>query len=276
MTDKIKVSVIVTTLNEEKNLPRCLMALGAFDEVIVVDSNSEDATAAIAKSFGAPVINFSWNGLYPKKRQWCLDNIPFRHDRAFFVDADEEITPALAAEIAALDWNRAGYFVKGVYAVQGRPLRHGVANNKLSLFDRRLIHFPVVDDLDIAGMGEIEGHYQAVFKDGVTGAIGQLKNPLCHHAMEDAAKYIERHERYAAWESDMRFRKAYPVENNIGRQILKRMFQSMPFRAESAFLHSYIAKCGFLDGGRGLDLAAARYRYYDRVRSAEKERRRKK
>ncbi|PZO86553.1 MAG: glycosyltransferase family 2 protein [Micavibrio aeruginosavorus] len=273
MTDKIALSVIVTTLNEEKNLPRCLAALDAFDEVIIADSNSEDATGSVARSFGASVVNFSWNGAYPKKRQWCLDNLPLKHDRIFFVDADEEVTGGLLSEIAALDWNCAGYFVKGVYTLNAKPLRRGIVNNKLCLFDRRLVHFPVVDDLEISGMGEMEGHYQPVLKDGVCATVGQLKNPLYHHAMEDAGKYVERHERYAAWEAGMRLYKAYPAENAMGRKILKRIFGSMPFRPVAAFLHSYILKGGFLDGKGGLHLSAARYKYYARVRYAEKQRR---
>ncbi len=273
MTGKIQVSVIITTLNEEKNLPRCLAALDRFDEVIVVDSNSRDATKEIARSFGAAVIDFSWNGAYPKKRQWCLDNLSLKHDRVFFVDADEEVPSELSSEIAALDWSRAGYFVKGVYTINGKILRHGMVNNKLCLFDRRGVHFPVVNDLGKSCMGEMEGHYQPVLKDGNAGTIGRLKNPLLHHAMEDGDRYIERHERYAAWEAGMRVRQAYPAENNIPRKILKRIFNSMPFRPEAAFLHSYILKGGFLDGKEGRNLSSARYKYYVRVRKSEKERR---
>lgn len=273
MPSKIKISVIVTTRNEEKNLPRCLRALEVFDEIIVVDSGSMDATREIARSFGACVIDFSWDGQYPKKRQWCLDTLPLRNERVFFVDADEELSKELIAEIAALDWQCAGYFVKGRYVLDGKPMRYGIENNKLCLFDRRLIEFPVVNDLDIPSMGEMEGHYQPVSKKECPAKIGRLRNSLYHHAFEDACSYKDRHESYAAWEVEMRARQAYPAEDDGYRKILKAVFLKMPLRAECAFAHSYFFKRGFLDGKRGLIMASSRYRYYARVRKLEKERR---
>ncbi len=269
MPAKIPLTVIVTTKNEEKNLPRCLTALERFEEVIVVDSNSADASAAIARSFGATVVPFSWNGRYPKKRQWCLDTLPLKHDRVFFVDADEEVTPALCDEIAALDWQAAGYFVKGAYVIDGKVLRFGLKNNKLCLFDRRLIKFPIVDDLDIPGMGEIEGHYQPVVKTGVIPRLGSLKNPLLHHAMEQAARYDARHKDYALWQKSAEQRKILPSDPVHSRRLMKSLFACGRTRSVLAFLHSYVLKAGFLDGGRGMTLAKSRFRYYARFFSAK-------
>ncbi|MCV6801114.1 glycosyltransferase, partial [Achromobacter ruhlandii] len=98
---KIPVSVVVMTKNEERNIAKCLKALAEFDEVFVVDSNSTDATCAMAAALGAKVSNFNWNGKYPKKKQWCLEQLPFTHPVVLYVDADEEMTPELAAEIRA-------------------------------------------------------------------------------------------------------------------------------------------------------------------------------
>ena len=67
---KIPVSVVVMTKNEERNIAKCLKALVEFDEVFVVDSDSTDATCAMATALGARVSNFQWNGKYPKKKQW--------------------------------------------------------------------------------------------------------------------------------------------------------------------------------------------------------------
>lgn len=96
---KIPVSVVVMTKNEERNIAKCLKALVEFDEVFVVDSNSTDATCSIATAMGARVSNFQWDGKYPKKKQWCLEQLPFTHPVVLYVDADEEMTPGLAAEI---------------------------------------------------------------------------------------------------------------------------------------------------------------------------------
>ena len=259
---KIPVSVIVATRNESARIGRCLDALSAFDEIIVLDSCSSDGTKQIAAVKGARVIDFKWNGWYPKKRQWALDNLSLKHDWVFFVDADEVVMPGLCHEILNLFREYpscCGYFVRGLYVIDGMILRHGVANNKLCLFDRREMAFPVVDDLDIPGMGEIEGHYQPVFK--VSGKTGALKNVLLHHAYEGGG-WDERHVRYASWERAINKRNAWPRDPSGIRQMLKLIFRAIPGRGEIAFVHSYIVKLGFLDGAAGLRLAQDRRRYY--------------
>src|SRR5688500_10422767 len=97
----IPVSAIVMTKDEEANIARCLDALAPFDEVFVVDSGSTDRTCEIATAKGAEVVQFEWSGGYPKKKQWCLESLPFRHEWALYVDADEFVTPELASEIEA-------------------------------------------------------------------------------------------------------------------------------------------------------------------------------
>lgn len=262
----IPVSVIIATRNEQPRLARCLAALCDFDEVIVVDSFSTDRTAAIAQEYGARVEMFSWDGRYPKKRQWCLDNLNLKHDWVFFVDADEEVTPELVLAIRRMDRNAAGYFVRGRYDRDGRVLSHGLSNNKLCLFHRHKMMFPVVNDLDIPGMGEIEGHYQPVLKSGhEMERIGQMPGYLIHHALDDAAGWEERHGRYAMWEAYMIARDAYPADPSRVRQAMKTLFRRLPGRGVVAFVHSYIIKRGFKDGGDGLALARGRYRYYRAV-----------
>lgn len=268
MADAVPVSVVVVTRNEERNIERCLKSLNGFDDVWLVDSQSTDKTVEIATRMGAQVVQFEWNGQYPKKRQWCLDRLTLAYERVLFIDADEEMTAELRAEITALDWACTGYFVKGAYVVDGRVVQFGMKNNKLCLFDRRYFEFPVVDDLDIEGMGEIEGHYQPVPKrSDVT--IGQLKCALLHHAMEDDARWSARHDGYAVWEVEMRARDAYPQEVALWRKALKRVFGALPVRvrAAAAFLHSYIVCFGFLDKARGFKLARSRYDYYQRLSS---------
>ena len=265
--DKIPVSVLVTTLNEAENLPRCLSSLQDFDEVVVIDSNSTDGTPEIAKNHGAKLVPFTWNGIYPKKRQWCLDTLPLKYDRIFFVDADEELTPGLCQDIRRLDWSCAGYFVKGRYVIEGHPLRFGFQNNKLALFDRRRIAFPVVNDLDLPGMGEMEGHYQPVLKPGFEqDRLGQIQTPLLHYAYADKDRWTDRHENYAAWEAGMIRRKAYPEDPSPRREIIKRIFRQAPLRPHIAFLDSFVLKFGFLDGKYGFDLAWSRFAYYRAVR----------
>lgn len=270
-TDKIPVSVLIATRNESQRMARCLEALQNFDEINVIDSNSTDDTKKIAAQHGATVVNFTWNGAYPKKRQWILDHVPCKNDRIFFVDADEIVTPDLVAEIAACDWSCAGYFVRGCYISQGKLLRHGLHNNKLVLFDRRKIEFPVIDDLDCDGMGEMEGHYQPVLKpQHKQNKIGQLKHVMLHEALDDHAAWLRRHERYARWEAGMNAKNAWVHDPVPFRQCLKVLFRNAPCRPFIAFLHAYILKRGFLDGREGFKFAASRALYYRLVAKASK------
>ena len=97
--EAIPVTVIVPVKNEQKNLGRCLERLKGFSEIFVVDSASTDRTCEIARSYGAQVVNFSWNGKFPKKRNWCLRHLKFSHDWILFLDADELVTEAFEAEL---------------------------------------------------------------------------------------------------------------------------------------------------------------------------------
>ena len=153
------------------------------------------------------------------------------------------------------------------------PLRHGLHNNKLALFDRRTIAFPPVKDLDLPGMGELEGHYQPILKPGSAGLnIGQLKSPLLHDALDNEQSWEARHRRYAAWEAGMNARNAWPRDPSPLRQALKTAFRALPMRGAFAFIHSFIFKAGFIDGRRGFEFARLRARYYQMISDASKER----
>jgi len=94
----IKLSVVIITRNEERNLPRCLTSVEWADEIVVVDSGSTDKTPDIARNHGARVFSFGWSGFGPAKQEgvrqaegeWILS-----------LDADEEVPPKLAREIQA-------------------------------------------------------------------------------------------------------------------------------------------------------------------------------
>jgi glycosyltransferase involved in cell wall biosynthesis len=264
----IPVSVIVMTLNEAANIGPCLEALSRFDQVFVVDSGSGDGTAGIAAGHGAIVVPFQWNGSYPKKKQWCLEHLPFRHDWVLYCDADERVTPELADEIALLmaagprtGPRLAGYFIFGQPVFGGKRHRHGAWNSKLALLDRQRASFPPFPDLDIDTMWEVEGHYQP----DIQGAAGQLRYPMIHDEATSLHAWFDRHNRYSDWEAallvDGRHRNLGRREQGLRRH-LKRIFGSVPGRPLTAFLHSYLLRLGFLDGMPGLDRALARGFYY--------------
>lgn len=271
----IPVSVVVPTKNEERRIGPCLDHLHRVQNVFVVDSNSTDNTATIAQGYtNVRLVPFQWDGRYPKKYQWCLDTLPLSHDWVLFVDADERIPPQLIDEIATLfktsQDTRAGYFIRAHYkwgeAGRERILRYGLTNNKLCLINRHKMEFPVIHDLDIEGMGEIEGHYQPVLKDNYKDhIIGQLKTPMIHDCTGPYDHWLERHKRYAKWEAEMDARRAWPQEDRRRRRWIKRAFKSLPFRPVLAFMQCYILKLGFVDGALGLHFARSRARYYKMI-----------
>jgi len=262
----IPVSVIVMTKNEEANIAKCLRSVAEFDQVFVVDSGSTDATASIAAGHGAEVVDFRWNGRYPKKKQWCLDTLPFRHDWVLYVDADEEVGPEVTAEIRALTSApggpaHAGYFVGYDYVFLGRVLRHGRQVFKLVLMDRRRGRFEPYDDLDAQNMWEVEGHYQPVI-DGTTGV---LKARMLHADHDSLFHYFDRHNRYSDWEATIRLKGALSTANEAQlplRAWLKRAFDRMPMKGLLAFVDSYVVNLGFLDGRAGFHFAVARGVYF--------------
>ena len=265
----IAVSVLVVTKNEEKNISKCLDALTRFDEVWIVDSASRDKTVELASAKNVHVHAYQWNGQYPKKRQWCLDNLPLQHDWVFMVDADEIVTDELVSEIETIisqNPDEAGFFIVGRYVMSNKILRFGIPNQKIALLHKSRMEFPIVDDLDIPGMGEIEGHYQPVLKSGCAElTIGMLKNHMIHDAMDDERAWAFRHEKYARWEIGMNQKNAWPKDPVPQRERAKQFLRRSAFRPELVFLLGYIVKLGFLDGRQGLQIAKKRYAYLKKI-----------
>lgn len=267
----LPVTVIVVTKNEEQRILACLQALTGFAEIVVVDSASRDRTKILSQDSGARVVDFVWNGQYPKKRQWVLDHVPLQTDWILWMDADELMTPELLGEISEVFASgpaHDGYFIKGLYRIGGRLLRHGLPNNKLVLFNRHKFKFPVIEDLDIPGMGEIEGHYQPVAV-AADVRIGSLRHPLIHTAYEDQRAWIFRHEKYARWEVGMNAKNAWPLDPVPWRQRTKVWLRQTRWRPQIVFLISYIGLGGFLDGRAGYQFAVSRYRYYIMIQTLE-------
>ena len=210
---------------------------------------------------GAKPVNFTWNRQYPRKKQWSLDNLPFSHDWALYVDADERVSPELAEEIAALFANGTpahnGYFIGFDYRFAGRILRHGQRIFKLALMERDKAYYVPRDDLEVGRVGDLEMHYQPSLK----GTTAILKNRMVHDNEEPLHHYFARHNNYSDWESIVRHNGSYFAEGDSQpflRRYMKPVFARMPFKPMFAFLYSYVFNLGFLDGRAGFDFAIAR------------------
>jgi glycosyltransferase involved in cell wall biosynthesis len=253
---KLPVSVIVAVRNEAKNLPRCLQALTDVGEVYVIDSQSTDETVEIARSCGAEVVQFHYQGGWPKKRQWAMNTLPIAYDWILLLDADEVLTPELSDEIRSVIQNPAihGYSILLRTWFLGRVLRHGdVGLWKLSLFRRGKGRYECrLKDQD-ASMADMEVHEHVV----VEGATARLRNPVIHYNVESLSRYIRKHDAYSNWEAKVW------LDGNAGpdalsasltgtqaqrRRWLRRKFFALPGSPLVFFLYRYVFRLGFLDG----------------------------
>jgi glycosyltransferase involved in cell wall biosynthesis len=256
----LPVSVIVPVRNEAHNLARCLESLREAGEVYVIDSNSSDATVEVARSFGAKVVQFHYQGGWPKKRQWAIDTLPLAFGWVLLVDADEALTPELAEEIreAILQPDFNGYYIELQMYFLGRRLRHSGANfYKLSLFRRGKGRYECrLRDQD-SSMCDMEVHEHVV----VEGKTAKLKNPLLHHNVESLSRYIQKHDEYSNWEArvwlngkanSQELPPAFFGNQAQRRRWLRKNFFDLPGSPVLFFFYKYIVRLGFLDGVPGL------------------------
>ena len=118
-------------------MEECLGSLkGAFAGVVVVDSQSTDGTGEVARKAGAEVLEFRWDGKFPKKRNWFLRTRGVTTPWVLFLDADERVTPEFVAELRRRlpGAEEAGFWVTFDNWFGRRLLRHGDAFRKLALF----------------------------------------------------------------------------------------------------------------------------------------------
>src|SRR5690348_370626 len=120
------LSVLVPTLNEQRNIVACLESVAWADDVVVVDSGSQDGTRELARRCGARVLDFQWNGRPPRKKNWALEHVAWKNEWLLILDADERVTPALAAEIkrVLIQPQANGYFINRRFMFLGRWIRH--------------------------------------------------------------------------------------------------------------------------------------------------------
>jgi glycosyltransferase involved in cell wall biosynthesis len=252
------VSVLVPVKNEAENLRRCLPALDWADEVFVVDSQSTDDTARVAREHGATVVQFHFNGVYPKKKNWALDHLPFRNEWVLIVDADEVVVPELADEIARRTGadEADGFYLNMKYYFLGRRIRHcGYAEAwNLRLFKHALGRYEKMPVAPGSNTGDNEAHEHVELR----GRALRLRRELDHHAYPTVATWVEKHNRYAVWEAEMyeRFLRE-PVPASIGpgkrfKRRLKKVYLRLPMRPLVRFAYAYVFRLGFLDGAPGL------------------------
>jgi glycosyltransferase involved in cell wall biosynthesis len=262
-TAKIPVSVLIPAKNEEFNLPACLESVARADEVFVVDSQSSDRSGEICSSYGANVVQFHFNGRWPKKKNWSLENLPFRNDWVLIVDCDERITPELWDEIAIAiqnpDYN--GYYLNRRVFFLGQWIRHGgrYPDWNLRLLKHQKGRYENLGTEEMRNTGDNEVHEHVV----LDGQVGYLKNDMLHIDFRDIFEWLARHNRYSNWEARV-YLNLLTGKNDSGtiganllgdavqrKRFLKKLWVRIPFKPTLRFIISYIFQLGFLDGKPG-------------------------
>jgi len=238
----MKISACLIVLNEERNLPRCLASVAPLvDEIVVVDSGSKDATAEIARKFGARVIRQDWLG-YVGQKNFALAQAA--HPWILSIDADEEISPELAAAITRVKMSPssdlpeapAGYEFSRLVFYRNKWIRHG------DWYPDRLVRLFRRDKARFTG-GRVHEKLE------LDGDFLTLPGHLHHFTYENATDRAARCAKYAelwAQTAHQEQRRAGPL--------------SAPLHAAARLLKGYVLKRGFLDGAVGWDVAAGNAR----------------
>jgi glycosyltransferase involved in cell wall biosynthesis len=220
-------SVVIITKNAATQLDACLASASFADEILVVDSGSNDGTAELAAGRGARVLQQEWLG-FGRQKQFAVEAA--RHDWVLCLDADERVSEPLRASILAALAAPAkqAYAMPRCNRFMGRWLRHGEGypDWSLRLFDRRRarwsddpIHEKVLNDTPVA----------------------RIKGDLLHDSAETLAGYLDKQNRYTSLQADALF-KAGARANAL------QLLLSPALR----FTKFYFLRLGFMDGAAGL------------------------
>jgi len=255
------LSVLVPVKNEAANLRDCLASVSFAREIVVIDSGSTDGTQTIAEAAGARVIQFTWDGKLPRKKNWALESVSWHHEWVLIIDADERITPALEraireaicrTEVDGFYLNRRFWFLDGWINHCGY-----FPSWNLRLFRHRLGRYEQIEIGNDIPSGDNEVHEHVL----LNGRVEYLSTPMEHYAFPDIATFVEKHDRYSWWEAVARTKiqaphekslRAIPFGTRLERKRWLRNFATRAsFRPGLRFVYHYVWKQGFRDGYRG-------------------------
>jgi len=251
----VPVSVLVLTKNEQKDLPACLESVSWCDDIIVYDSFSTDETPLIAERFGARVVKRVFDN-WSAHQNWGLRNLQFKHSWVFYIDADERMTPELAANVKSATGDAGDHVA---FRVQRRDffmdtwLKHVQTSPfYLRLFRPEKMRYErLVNPVSVAD-----------------GPVGSITGYLDHFPFSKGiGHWFERHNSYSTLEArqiaqnrrdrvSFSLHKAFTAADFHERRFhQKELFYRIPLRPLVKFCILYFGKRGFLDGRAGFQYA---------------------
>lgn len=243
----MEISATIITCNEQANIARAIESLRCCDEVVVVDSGSNDRTTEIAAKLGARVVEAPWPG-YAKQKNFAAAQAA--HDWVLSIDADEALSEALEAEIWQI--KKSGpeydaYTMPRMAQYLGRWIMHSgwYPDRKVRLYDRRKARWT--------------GDYVHESVE-VNGTMGHLQCNLLHYTFSSISEHLKNMDRYTTLAAQELVARGHRVR-----------WSDLVLDPCWTFLRTYFFRAGFLDGMEGLTIAfmAAFYNFvkYAKVRN---------
>lgn len=226
----MKISAVILSRNEEKNIERAIRSISFCDEVLVIDDFSQDATCELAKKLNATIVERKLDNDFAAQRNFALSKA--RNEWVLFIDADEEVTDELKREILSLTDRASGYYIKRRDFFWGQKLRYGETMRAANKGILRLVN---------KNAGSWKGKVHEEFVAGSSSLIeGTLNGYLNHYPHPTVAKFIAEINHYSTL-------RAHELKA-MGKtgSILEILF--LPF---FKFLYTYFLLRGFLDGPAG-------------------------
>ncbi len=262
----LDLTIAIPVKNESKNLPGCLNSLdGIARQVVVIDSGSTDNTRKIAKEWGADVIDFEWNGQFPKKRNWYLRNHKPSTKWVLFLDADEYLTEdfraALRAELPSTA--KVGFWLHYTIYFLGKKLKGGYPLTKLALFQVGAGEYERIDEDRWSDMDmEIHEHPE------IEGDVGEISAKIDHRDFRGMESYANKHNGYASWEASRYLKVMSDKKTQMNwtwKQKMKYRLMRTVWIGPIFFLGSFFLMGGFRDGRRGLAFAIMKMSYFTQI-----------
>ena len=249
----MKVSVLLLTMNEERNLPRCLDALSWCDDIALVDSGSTDRTIEIARARNVRVLTNPFQD-FATQRNFGLKAAGFRHPWVLHLDADEVATPTFVKRLLALEPNDQvdAFYIPAKLMILDEPLLHA------GMYPSYQVRLGRLEQLKFKQVG----HGQR--EDMERERVGTFDEPYLHYAFSNGFKaWLKRHLEYADAEStvlvearraaSIRLRELLSSDKVTRRRSSKLLAFVMPLsmRPLMRFIYVYFVRRGFLDGRAG-------------------------
>jgi glycosyltransferase involved in cell wall biosynthesis len=265
--EPLPITLAIPVRNEERNLASCLQAIGANFalQVVVIDSASTDGTSTVARDHGAELIQFHWNGHFPKKRNWFLRHHTPTTPWVLFLDADEIITPAVKAEIAVAlsSTPHQGFLLSYTNYFLGRRLRGGYPLRKLALFRVGQVEYERIEEHHWSSC-DMEVHEHPI----VYGSVGLIRNRIDHRDLRGIDSYMAKHNQYAAWEAHRLFTHRHDTQATARwkpHQRFKYHLLTSPWGGLVFFLGSFFAMGGWRDGSTGFAFCLLKASYFTQI-----------